>query len=262
MKYLIVSDIHANLAAFKAVLEKAQAYSYQGFICLGDITGYGPEPEACVKKVKQIARKCESSFVLMGNHDAALIGKVPLSWFNEGAQFSVQLTKTLVSQETCSWIETLDARKMLGNFEYFYCLVHGSPIDPLTGYLLGGIETTHAFSWLECEDISLCLCGHTHHPFIFHQKGKTRIEFPTAGFKAQLSSKLVIANPGSVGFPRFISTKFVWGKRLNIKLEQYPAHFAVWDTDKKTIEWGEALYDRRPLERKLKKLKLSYSSKL
>ena len=92
MKILVVSDIHANLDAIEAVFG-AEAGTCTGLFCLGDITGYGPDPEECVRAVRRARSTFDPYIVLSGNHDAAISDKIPAEWFNKGAQFSVAYAK-------------------------------------------------------------------------------------------------------------------------------------------------------------------------
>lgn len=251
MKFLVVSDIHANPEAFSAVLDAASREDCRGFICLGDITGYGPDPDACVRLVMAQERNAESSLVLAGNHDAALTGKIPVEWFNAHAQRSVQYTRATISESAVEWLDSLEPCAPIDESAF---ASHGSPLEPLTGYLWGDLETAIALSWMADSLYSLCFCGHTHEAALYYGTTRKKTVAPAPGDKAELSAIPAIVNPGSVGFPRsFNGAKVAVRKRLAppVSRASYPAYYAVWDQAERTVYWREVRYDRRPLEERL-----------
>lgn len=152
MKILVVSDIHANIDAIEAVFA-AESRSCTGLFCLGDITGYGPDPEDCVRAVRRAASTFDPYIVLAGNHDAAVSDRIPSEWFNKGAQFSVAYAKKTLSAEAKEWLESLPPSI---DYTKETHLSHGSPVEPLTGYLFGGMETVLALSWFADRDGTPC----------------------------------------------------------------------------------------------------------
>lgn len=250
MKILVVSDIHANLDALEAVLSGA-ASGCGAFICLGDTTGYGPDSEACVRAVREALAAFARGMVLMGNHDAALFGLIPAGWFNAGARESVERVKKSLSPESLEWLSSLPSDAAWSDSVY---LSHGSPVEPLTGYLWGGMETMVALSWLSERGSSLGLVGHTHGAAFFSgvrsEDPRSRVRFPAPGDTASFAEGPVVANPGSVGFPRAFN-----GGQDSISAKSYPAYFAVLDDEAMTVEYREVRYDRRAVERRLEKMK-------
>jgi predicted phosphodiesterase len=246
MKILVVSDIHANLDAFEAVLADA-ARGCGGFACLGDTTGYGPDSEACVRAVREACTAFARSVALSGNHDAAIFGRIPVGWFNERARESVERVKTSLSPGALEWLSSLPPSTAWSEAVY---LSHGSPVEPLTGYLWGGMETMVALSWLEERGSSLCLVGHTHcaafYSGVRSADPRDRVRSPAPGETVSFARGPVIVNPGSVGFPREFG-----GDRNSISVTSYPAYFAVLDDEAMTVEYREVRYDRRPVERRL-----------
>lgn len=246
MKILVVSDIHANLDAFKAVLDHAGG-ECGAFACLGDTTGYGPDDESCVRAVREAIPSFGRAVALAGNHDAALFGRIPAGWFNEGARASVERVKTALSPESLEWLASLPSAAEWSPSIY---LSHGSPVEPLTGYLWGGMETMLALSWLSERGSSLCLVGHTHCAAMYSGARSadpaSRVRAPAPGERASFAEGPVIVNPGSVGFPREFN-----GDTGSISISSYPAYFAVVDDEAKTVEWREVRYDRRAVERRL-----------
>lgn len=252
MKILIVSDIHANIDALESVLGSASGL-YQGFLCLGDSTGYGPDPEECIRKLKSIQASTESSVILAGNHDAVFDGRLPLAWFNQGVQHDIGRTRRLISESSFAWLAGLLPVVSLGKGAI---AVHGSPLDPMAGYLLGGPETSNSLFHMVSSGITLCFCGHTHEVAVFSVGKGSSVVYPVSGESVSVLAGPVIVNPGSVGFPRTFNKNRrsdipPGGKR--IRSSSYPAHFAIWNTDEGSVLFQESLYDRRPMEKRLKK---------
>lgn len=249
MKILVVSDIHANLDALEAVLSRA-ASGCGAFICLGDTTGYGPDSEECVRTVREALPAFERSVTLSGNHEAALFGLIPAEWFNEGARESVERVKKTLSTGSLEWLSSLPPAAAWSDSVY---LSHGSPVEPLIGYLWGGMETMVALSWLSERGIALGLVGHTHGAAFYSgvrsADPRSRVLFPAPGESVSFAEGPVIVNPGSVGFPRAFN-----GGQGPISMKSYPAYYAVLDDEAMTVEYREVRYDRRPVEGRLEKM--------
>lgn len=189
MRVLIISDVHANLPALEAVLKDAG--SVDAVWCLGDLVDYGPDPNECV----DLVRKQPNLVCLLGNHDAAVLGRLDLSFFNREASLSVQWTQQALRDDTRQFLEQLPERIVVGSCT----LVHGSPRNPLWEYLLDLSVVAANFAHF---DTTYCLVGHTHIPVIFHYDGEW-IEWVVPKDKEAVTLKTpVIANPGSVGQPR------------------------------------------------------------
>lgn len=245
MKKLVISDIHANPDALEAVLSVSQG-EYGGIVCLGDITGYGPDPEACIDILRSLRSRTVSCVILAGNHDAALYGAIPGEWFNKDAQASIMRTRKAVSRDSLEWLSSLPSYVDLGERAL---AVHGAPEEPVTGYLFGGMETLSAFSWLEKHSFDVCLCGHTHSAAVYGRGRKNYARAPVSGETVSLEQGPVIVNPGSIGFPRTFNG--VSPRDEPIGIGSYPAYFAIWDSGAGTFAFREARYDRTPLEAQL-----------
>lgn len=266
---LVVSDIHANMNAFEAVLG-AEEGSWEGFLCLGDITGYGPDPEECVGAVRDLAERTAFAVVLAGNHDAALSGVVPLSWFGAHARASVIRTSEAVSPASKAWLSGLPASltipESLAPARTF--AVHASPNELLTGYLFGGDETALALETLGRQGVVACLCGHTHVSAAFHAGGVVPVacgdDIPGAvgirgmdasiapeGLRVSLREGPVIVNPGSVGLPRFPGKDGGGSGDSGYVESAWPARYGLWDTDTRIFCFREVLYDRRSATERL-----------
>ena len=196
MRVLLVSDIHSNLVALDAVLRDAG--EFEQVWCLGDIVGYGPQPNECIERL----RACDP-VTLVGNHDLGVVGKLPLWDFSPDAQAAVFFTRHALSIENREWLESLSPLTVLT--EHNITLVHGSLRDPASEYLSTPGIARYNFNLMETP---VCLNGHTHVPFVF--RDAFSISKPEI-FAERLKHNLPIAldtpdrlfvNPGSVGQPR------------------------------------------------------------
>ena len=186
MKYLVLADVHSNLEALEACLKEAKN-QYSRILCLGDVVGYGASPNECTELLRK-----KDAICLMGNHDAAAVGLLRKDWFNEEAGRAVEWTAGVLTKENKTFLGELP--------EFFSCqylfAVHGSPMDPLMGYMDGKIAERSLK--LVVEDI--VLCGHTHVPFKF-EEGKGAKTLP-GNSKIEFSGKRMVLSMPSVGQPR------------------------------------------------------------
>jgi predicted phosphodiesterase len=193
MRILIVSDIHANLVALDAVINNAERFDRVW--CLGDVVGYGPEPNACIDRLRHYDLTC-----LAGNHDWAVLDKLDLEEFNPDARRSAIWTRNQLNPESLSWLHALPERIPVQ--ESKYTLVHGSPRYPIWEYVL-----TPAVARINFEhfDTPFCLVGHTHVPVLYryHREEQMATAEPMPeGFPIALGPERMMINPGSVGQPR------------------------------------------------------------
>lgn len=191
MRILIISDIHANLIALETVL--AQAETYQAVWCLGDLVGYGPNPNECVERVRAFPQlKC-----LVGNHDKAVLGEIPIATFNADARASIAWTQDAITPDNLDYLRSLPETDRFGDF----MLAHGSPRQPVWEYILDRFVAQENFPHIPTP---YCLVGHTHMPVIYQQTegGAVREEPPNYHEPRALNGERLIINPGSVGQPR------------------------------------------------------------
>ncbi len=192
MTILIVSDIHANLAALDAVL--AAAGEVDTVWNLGDTVGYGPFPGECIDRM----RGCGPEITLLGNHDAAAVGLLSLDEFNPIARAATLWTSTRLSDDHRAVLGALPARAQADD-----CLcVHGSPRHPIWEYVYSAAVADASFA---AFDESVCFLGHTHiQLFITDAMARQGIdpELPHDGDVVELDGARFIVNPGSVGQPR------------------------------------------------------------
>jgi predicted phosphodiesterase len=153
VRCLLISDIHANRPALEAVLKDAGSFDVMW--CLGDLVGYGPDPNECVERIWDYEHVC-----LAGNHDWAALGRLDLNNFNLDARLANAWTGEELTPASREYLETLPERVEVGEF----CLVHGSPREPIWEYVL---DTSLAAINLRHFSTPFCLVGHTHIPIIF-----------------------------------------------------------------------------------------------
>lgn len=190
MRYLVISDIHANLAALEAVL--ADAGGVDQVWCLGDVVGYGPDPNECVELLRKQELIC-----LAGNHDWAALDKLDLASFNSDARAAAAWTQSVLSDESRAYLHSLPSLREEGQFT----LAHGSPRHPVWEYILDPLVASVNFMHFATQ---YCLVGHTHTAVTFVQgsDGGSQVRFPLYDKAFPLASERKIINPGSVGQPR------------------------------------------------------------
>ncbi len=191
MRFLIISDIHANLAAFEAVLADAKA-EWDKIWFLGDLVGYGPDPNECV------ALLCEHEHIsLSGNHDWAVLERLDLESFNGDARVAVTWTRSALTEESRAYLEQLPSNLICEHFT----LAHASPRLPVWEYVIKPDIAATNFKYFETQ---YCLVGHTHLPIVFEQRsnGRATPYAPLYERVVPLPRTRLIINPGSVGQPR------------------------------------------------------------
>jgi diadenosine tetraphosphatase ApaH/serine/threonine PP2A family protein phosphatase len=194
MRRLVVSDIHSNLEAFQAVLDDAGPVDEVW--CLGDVVGYGPDPNGCVDLLRSLPHIC-----VAGNHDWATLGKLDLRDFNPDARQANLWSRGQLSPGNLAYLEALPETFLE---EGQFSLVHGSPRYPIWEYIIYPATAEVNFEYLSTP---YCFVGHTHTPVIFRLgDGECAQEcemiVPTPGTLVELGPEPLIVNPGSVGQPR------------------------------------------------------------
>ncbi|HWX43912.1 MAG TPA: metallophosphoesterase family protein [Solirubrobacteraceae bacterium] len=212
MKVAIVSDIHGNRHAFEAVLEAVAAGDADELWCLGDLVGYGADPEACVELAREHAAVC-----LAGNHDLAVIGEIPLKDFSRGASLSVQWTQEVMSPRSLAFLATLRPQGQEGQVG----LYHASPRDPVWEYVL---STLLAELCLDRQTQRVGLIGHSHVASSFVRRdGELATGGPCRdGVELDVSHGEWLLNPGSVGQPRDGDPRAAW---LLLDLDTWSASY-------------------------------------
>ena len=194
MRVLVLSDIHSNLEALRAVLRDAGAVDVTW--CLGDIVGYGPQPDECVDLLRQ---REPDLLCIAGNHDCAAIDKLDISVFSPDAERAVLWTREQLSRSTATYLEDLSEQLTSGDVT----LVHGSPGEPMWEYLVSAARARENFPLLQTR---YCLIGHSHVPLVFVEAAQP-VDLPNghvmlSGESISLGERRMFLNPGSVGQPR------------------------------------------------------------
>jgi predicted phosphodiesterase len=200
MKVAVISDIHANRHAFEATLEAVAASDAGELWCLGDLVGYGAEPDACVELAREHAAVC-----LAGNHDLAVTGEIPLDEFSLGASLAAQWTREVIDPQNLAFLAGLspDGR------EESVGLYHASPRDPVWEYVLSALL---AELCLEAQRDRVCLIGHSHVALSFvRESGALATGEPQRdGTELDIADGEWLLNPGSVGQPRDGDPRASW----------------------------------------------------
>jgi len=161
MRYAIFTDIHANLEALEAVLAKIDEIAREKPIdqiwFLGDLVGYGPDPNECITILRE-----RTDVIIAGNHDWAAVGKIDLEDFSAAARISAEWTAEQLTEEHRTFLANLPERLIIGDCT----LVHGSPYGPLWEYLTSEYLAERSFQYFSTR---YCFVGHTHVPVIFQQ---------------------------------------------------------------------------------------------
>ena len=192
MRYLVFSDVHSNFPALQSVLMDAP--DFDEVVCLGDLVGYGPNPNECVDRVRDLALTC-----IAGNHDWGAIGRADLSIFNREAREALLWTQEMMTSSVRSFLDILELRVDLTES---VLLSHGSPRDPIWEYMVDVATATENFQRF---DFQVGLVGHSHVPTIFEMPSserRARILQRELDQPLDLEGRRLILNPGSVGQPR------------------------------------------------------------
>lgn len=195
-----MSDIHGNLQAFEAVLDAIEASDCEEMWCLGDLVGYGADPDACVALARDHAAIC-----LAGNHDMGVRGDLPLEQFSRGAALAARWTQETIAPDTIEYLKGLEPLLLDEQVGLF----HASPRDPVWEYVLSALQ---AELCLDTQTHRVCLIGHSHVALSFCRvpgeaaSGQTRED----GEELDLEEGEWLVNPGSVGQPRDGDPRAAW----------------------------------------------------
>jgi diadenosine tetraphosphatase ApaH/serine/threonine PP2A family protein phosphatase len=200
MRIAVLSDIHGNRQALQAVLEDVDAAAPDELWCLGDVVGYGADPDACCELVRAT---CNLS--LVGNHDLAVRGDIPIDEFSRGAAVAAAWTRDVIDPDHLEWLRGLEPQLL----EREAGLYHASPRDPVWEYVL---STLLADLCLDVQRHRVCLVGHSHVALAFsREEGETATgEVRPADSEVAAGDGQWLLNPGSVGQPRDGDPRAAW----------------------------------------------------
>jgi diadenosine tetraphosphatase ApaH/serine/threonine PP2A family protein phosphatase len=221
MRLALISDIHGNFPALEAVLAATGKQGVDAVWCLGDVVGYGADPDQCTRTVSE---RCDVS--LVGNHDLAVLGELEVASFSPAAAAAVEWTRANCAPETLEYLRGLqpaDEGREVG-------LYHASPRDPVWEYVL---YMDQAADCLRVQSERVSLIGHSHVALFFHapeggDDDELRGSHAESGTQLEVGSGRWLLNPGSVGQPRDGDPRAAW-------LEL--------DTDAWSATWHRVEYD-------------------
>ena len=202
MRFAFISDIHANLEALEAVLTDIKGQRIDEVICLGDIVGYGANPNECIELVKKYC-----PVTLLGNHDAAAVDLLSTQHFNIHAKIAIVWTEQNLKKENRSYLSALQLKSTKDSLT----LVHATPYEPNMWYYITSLEEA-AFNF-QFFDTQICLVGHTHIPIIIilDKDKELYVHQDTHVKMGELEGARYLINVGSVGQPRDRNPKTCYG---------------------------------------------------
>jgi predicted phosphodiesterase len=232
MRLAIISDIHANNEALEAVLADIATQKVDEILCLGDVVGYGANPNECIDLVK---KSC--SLTLLGNHDAAAVGLLSTQHFNIHAKIAIEWTMGNLTDASHSFIKSLP----LNENKHSHTFVHATPYEPNMWYYITSLEEA-AFNF-QFFDTKFCFVGHTHIPIIIVLEAEKEVyvhQGEALNF-GHLENVRFLINVGSVGQPR----------------DRNPnSCYSILDSDATTFTYRRVRYDVQKAQAKMRKIKM------
>jgi len=222
---LVIADIHGNLEALEAVLHEASG-SFEKLWVLGDIAGYGPDPNLCL----ELLRKHDAAMIA-GNHDFAACGKISSSNFNFEAEKAIQIHRAILSEESKTFLRNLPEIMV----RHSATLAHGNPENPIWGYVMDNASATRV---LAAAKTPLTLIGHTHIPALWNLNPRMGVQWLKIECDRELSysDSPHLANPGSVGQSRD---------------NTFTARYMILQPESKTIIFKSCSWDRKTTRKKM-----------
>jgi predicted phosphodiesterase len=225
MRYAILSDIHSNLESLLAVLKTFPNESIEKCYCLGDVVGYGANPNECIKEIRNAA-----AMTLAGNHDWASAGLFPVDYFVDYAKEAIVWTRGVLTSASKSFLESL---KLVFE-DQSMTMVHGTLNNPGDfNYMFNSGVARESFELLNTQ---ICFVGHTHVAGVFVQDEAGRVSFGAGPHVKLEPGRKYIVNAGSVGQPRDNNPK---------------AAYCIFDDRSKTIEIKRVAYDLNAVQAKI-----------
>jgi diadenosine tetraphosphatase ApaH/serine/threonine PP2A family protein phosphatase len=233
MRYLVLTDLHANLQALEAVLADARAIGYDKTLVLGDLVGYGADPAAVIERTRALAPDA----IIRGNHDKVAAGLEPAALFNDVARQSIEWTSSVLSAEQIEYLAALPKGPHRVNDALEIC--HGTPFDE-DYYVFDAGDAARA---MRAASAPMCLFGHTHVPVVFAsgmrpEPGRPDLEDDEIELPAEGAT---LINVGSVGQPRDGDPRAAYG---------------LLDLDRRTIRLRRVGYDVKGAQARILELGL------
>jgi len=235
VRFGIISDIHANSEALIAVLGALDGLGVDSILCLGDIVGYGPDPDICVEKVLK-----RSAAVVRGNHDKAAAGLLDLAWFNRMARQAALWTRGAMNPANLRLVRDLPQGPREVGEGVLIC--HGTPYDE-DEYLMESRAATRSYAYLDENhpDVRICLHGHTHQPIVIARRPGEKPQVHVWKERTDLEPGVTyLINPGSVGQPRDGIELASFGilDTVGRAYKNLRAAYPISDTEKKILSAG------------------------
>jgi diadenosine tetraphosphatase ApaH/serine/threonine PP2A family protein phosphatase len=231
MRYLILSDIHSNIEALNAVLRSVRRKRFDRVVVLGDLVGYGANPNKTVETI----RRLKSLRIIRGNHDKVCSGLEAGELFNKVALESARWTREKLTEEHRGWLAALPQGP--AHVDDTFTIAHGTPVDE-DAYIFGEIEALNMFRFLE---LPICFFGHSHFPVVFGLDADSlTTHIPRSPrFRLKLSNHTrYLINPGSIGQPRDGDTR---------------ASFGIFDARHRTMTIRRVPYRYQLTQRKIRR---------
>ena len=220
MRLGIFSDVHANLEALSAVLEAYSKESIDVYYCLGDTVGYGGSPNECANLVRELSRT-----TILGNHDAAVSGRMDYSYYYEAARHALDAHAAMISADNMAWLKGLPYEHRLDEVGVLLC--HGSPVRLEEFEYIFAPEQARECLAIYDRIGHLTLIGHSHLCKVFALTRNTVEELSSADFSLEPDKKYIVS-VGSVGQPRDFDNR---------------ASYTIYDSEKKRFEFKRIEYD-------------------
>jgi diadenosine tetraphosphatase ApaH/serine/threonine PP2A family protein phosphatase len=227
MRYGLISDIHSNLEASRAVLEALAKDNVDEYLLIGDVIGYGADPKACIT----LTRSLNPAVQIAGNHEWGVVGLLDLEYFNELAAAAIEWTRERLDKDETDYLRSF--KLIHEDKEKGFTLVHGSPAEPgKFYYILNGDDAGFAARHLET---ALCFVGHSHVPGVFRSDSGDISRVSGHSIKMDRGKRYIV-NVGSIGQPRDGDAR---------------ASYAIYDDEAKTVEIRRVEYDIETAQRKI-----------
>jgi predicted phosphodiesterase len=232
LRYLILSDMHANWHAFEAVLRRARRKRIDAVLVLGDLVGYGAAPNQVVEAVRRLGPRL---FTVRGNHDKVVSGIDTGANFNQTALTAAQWTTTRLTPANLRYVRDLPQGPI--QIEPGLAICHGSPLDEDT-YVFSDVDAWEIFSNFQ---MSVTFFGHTHIPSLFSLEGRMlgvrALRGRTGTIYLQPGGRYLV-NPGSIGQPRDRDPR---------------ASYMTYDSERRIVRWHRVEYPIEEAQRRIRK---------
>jgi diadenosine tetraphosphatase ApaH/serine/threonine PP2A family protein phosphatase len=218
MRIGIFSDVHANIEALTAVLEAFRSERIDKYVCIGDTVGYGASPNECCDIIRELA-----AFTILGNHDAAVAGRMDYSYYYDAARHALDLHARILSPENMAWLKGLPYQVQDGHVTF----CHGSPVNlEEFEYIFSKEQAAQCLDmWGELSTVTFI--GHSHLCKSFALTPTDVYEVVAEKFVLRPDHRYIVS-VGSVGQPRDYDNR---------------ASYTIYDTEERTFEFKRAAYD-------------------